>query len=208
MSKLPDTHVKHYQQFKSVIESRLTDFAHVKQESYFYELCYCLCTPQSKAVNALRVVNVLREKQFFELGFNPEEVLRDKSQYIRFHNQKSVSLLKARENWSLIEMIVSDTATDILQKRESLVKHVRGLGMKEASHFLRNIGMNGVAIIDRHVLKHLVLCGVFREIPRLTSKKDYLTIERQWFDYCYEIGLKQEIVDLLFWSYETGQVLK
>jgi len=208
MSTLPDTHVKHYQQFKSVIESRLTDFVHVKPESYFYELCYCLCTPQSKAVNASKVVEILQEKQFFECGFNPEEILRDNSHYIRFHNQKSISLLRARENWCNIEMIVTDDTIDIMQKRDSLVKHVRGLGMKEASHFLRNIGMFGVAIIDRHVLKHLVLCGVFREIPRLTSKKDYLTIERQWFDYCYTIRLKQEIVDLLFWSFETGHVLK
>ncbi|HRE56329.1 MAG TPA: hypothetical protein PLW09_00790 [Candidatus Kapabacteria bacterium] len=208
MSIFPDTHVIHYNKFKSEIENRLSDFKNVKPESYFYELCYCICTPQSKAVHANRVVQVLQERQFFEIGFNPEETLRDGSHYIRFHSQKALSLLKARENWYEIQLMITDTATDIKQKRDSLAKHVRGLGMKEASHFLRNIGMFGVAIIDRHVLKHLVLCGVFCEMPRLISKKDYLTIERQWFDYCYEIGIAQEIVDLLFWSYETGHVLK
>lgn len=208
MSSFPDTHLKHYHIFKDTIHQRLQEFKDVKPESYFYELCYCLCTPQSKALHANKVDQQLQAQSFFELGFNPEMILRDKSHYIRFHSQKSLSLMKARHDWQEIFTILTNATMTTFQKREQLAKSVRGLGMKEASHFLRNIGMFGVAIIDRHVLKHLVQCGVYGEVPRLNSKKDYLSIERQWFDYCCEIGIPQEEVDLIFWSYETGHVLK
>lgn len=208
MSSFPDTHLKHYHVFKDTIRQRLHEFKEVKPESYFYELCYCLCTPQSKAIHADQVVRQLQERLFYENGFNPESILRNKAHYIRFHSQKSISLMKARHEWQEIFSIITNAETSIFHKRDQLAKSVRGLGMKEASHFLRNIGKFGVAIIDRHVLKHLVHCGVYCEVPRLSSKKDYLSIERQWFDYCCEIGIPQEEVDLIFWSYETGHVLK
>jgi N-glycosylase/DNA lyase len=38
--------------------------------------------------------------------------------------------------------------------------------MKEASHFLRNIGFTEIAVIDRHILKHLKAEGLVRKIHK------------------------------------------
>ncbi len=207
MREFPEKLKLHYEENKEKIKATLQQFRQVEKESYFYELCYCLCTPQSKAVNAETVVRILKEMDFQNRAVDIETILGNGKHYIRFHKQKSISLEKAKEEWGNIECIILSEAS-AEQKRELLVRNVRGLGMKESSHFLRNIGTFGLAIIDRHVLKHLVTCGVFSELPTIRTIKDYYRIERQWFDYCGEVNIIQEEMDLVFWSYETGFVLK
>src|SRR5256885_1237436 len=67
---------------------------------------------------------------------------------------------------------------DRKELREFLVDNVKGLGMKEASHFMRNIGIGkDLAILDRHILKNLKLYGVVDEIPNSLTQKKYLDIE-------------------------------
>jgi N-glycosylase/DNA lyase len=92
--------------------------------------------------------------------------------------------------------------------RDWLVENVDGLGLKEASHFLRNTGVFGHAILDRHVLKNLVKMGVISEIPKSLGRKNYLVIEEKFKRYAAESGFSVEELDLLFWSDETGFVFK
>jgi N-glycosylase/DNA lyase len=94
------------------------------------------------------------------------------------------------------------------EKREYLVKNVKGLGLKEASHFLRNIGHNNLAILDRHILKNLHKLGVIEEVPRSLTKKAYLDIEEKFKRFSKKIGITMDELDLLFWSMETGKVFK
>ena len=61
--------------------------------------------------------------------------------------------------------------------RAWLVREVKGLGWKEASHFLRNIGFRDLAILDRHILRNLRRHGVIRTIPASLPEKRYLAIE-------------------------------
>ena len=95
-----------------------------------------------------------------------------------------------------------------MEKRILLVGTIDGMGMKEASHFLRNIGYCGLAILDRHILKHLVLCHVYDELPKIGSAKKYLEIEAMFSEFCDMFGIPIDEMDLLFWSYETGVILK
>ncbi len=53
---------------RDAIASRLSDFSAVPRSEYFYELLYCLLTPQSSAVNAGKAIDVLRERGFREGG--------------------------------------------------------------------------------------------------------------------------------------------
>jgi N-glycosylase/DNA lyase len=80
--------------------------------------------------------------------------------------------------------------------------------MKEASHFLRNIGERNLAILDRHIFKHLKRLGVIKEIPRSVTKRRYLEIEKKWHKYANKIGILLDELDLLFWSMETGEIRK
>jgi len=197
-----------YAERKHAIQARLSDFARVPQSEYFYELAYCLMTPQSSAVHAERVVAVLRGQDFLETGFDPEQLLRTKEHYIRFHKNKSKYLLAIRQTLGDILAALSNGHSSEVM-REWLVNNVKGLGYKEASHFLRNIGRNdGLAILDRHILRNLRRYGVIRSIPESLSRKRYLSIERRFKRFAEMIGIPLDELDLLFWSNETGEIRK
>ncbi|MBI3259562.1 MAG: DNA lyase [Ignavibacteriae bacterium] len=195
-----------YQKQHIEIKQKLEDFTNVKPEEYFYELCFTLCTPQSKAKNAIRVIGILKEMNFKNEMFNPAEILRLPEHYIRFHNQKGISLMQARQNYATIEQEILSSSS-AYQKREWLVRNVRGIGMKEAAHFLRNIGIFGTAILDRHILKHLASCGVI-DAPVSLSPSLYIEIEKKWQKFSDWVGIPLDEMDLLFWSQETGEILK
>ncbi|MBS1536774.1 MAG: DNA lyase [Bacteroidetes bacterium] len=195
-----------YNNQSEAIRERLDDFANVPQEEYFYELCFTLCTPQSKAKNAIQVVNILKQRNFQNEPFNPSDILRRPEHYIRFHNQKGISLLQAQANYRQIEKEILSSSS-AYEKREWLVRNVRGMGMKEAAHFLRNIGIFGTAILDRHILKHLTAYGVI-ELPPSLTKAQYLDIEARWQEFATWAKIPIDEMDLLFWSIETGEILK
>ena len=93
--------------------------------------------------------------------------------------------------------------------REWLVENVKGLGYKEASHFLRNIGLGeDLAILDRHILKNLVLLGVIDEVPSSPTKRIYLEIEKKMAAFSKKAGIPMGQLDLLLWYKEAGEVFK
>jgi N-glycosylase/DNA lyase len=191
----------------AAIRNRLADFAAVAPDDYFYELVYCLLTPQSSAVNAGTVVDRLREADLLHREIALESVLRDPSHYIRFHNTKARWLREARADIAAIVGTIIDTH-DSAALRVWLIRHVNGLGWKEASHFLRNIGRRNLAILDRHILKNLVRYGVLRSRPKTLTPKRYLAIERRFMGFADEMQISMDELDLLFWSLETGLILK
>ena len=90
-----------------------------------------------------------------------------------------------------------------------LVKKIKGIGYKEASHFLRNIGFSDeVAILDRHILKNIKKLGVIKEIPKTITPKKYLEIEKKIEKYCKKIEIPMDHFDLLLWYLEAGEVFK
>jgi N-glycosylase/DNA lyase len=197
-----------YNQRKYAIQARLKDFSRVPPSEYFYELAYCLMTPQSSAVHADRVVAILRENKFLETGFDPEEILRRKEHYIRFHRNKSRYLLLTRQSKDVVLSAVKNMRSSA-SLRDWLVKNVKGLGYKEASHFLRNIGRNdGLAILDRHILRNLQRHRAIRTIPASVTRKQYLSIEKRFKIFAETIGIPLDELDLLFWSMETGEIRK
>ena len=197
-----------YASKKSAIRDRLAEFAAVPSSEYFYEMVYCLLTPQSSAVHEDKVVAYLKAAHFQLQEFNPESILRQKECYIRFHKTKSQHLIRLKNEFSsvLTEINQPKTAIDL---RDYLVKNVYGLGMKEATHFLRNIGKNdGLAILDRHILRTLKRLRIIREIPDSLSRKRYLEIEQRFKEFAEHIDIPLDELDLLFWSIETGEIRK
>jgi N-glycosylase/DNA lyase len=206
--KLPDYLIIRYNELKYQIRKRLDEFKQFKNTlDCFYELCFCLCTPQSKAKNAQKVELELRKRDFYNKPFNPVRLLLKKENYIRFHNQKASRLINVRKQFpSIIQILESNKSPG--EKRIWLVENINGIGMKEASHYLRNIGYSGLAIFDRHILKHLVECGLYVELPDISSIKKYLEIEQDFIEFSRSINISIDELDLLFWGYETGVILK
>jgi N-glycosylase/DNA lyase len=206
-SKLPDYIDEKYNLLKLKIRKRLKEFSQVPESDYFYELCFCICTPQSKAKNAIQVVEKLKKSDFHNNPFNPINILADKQHYIRFHNQKAKRLLNLIEDLPKVKNILNSKASPF-EKRNGIKEIINGFGYKESSHFLRNIGYRNLAILDRHILKHLVICKVLKEIPKINSAKQYFHIEKKFLDFSEKVQIPLDELDLLFWSYETGEILK
>ena len=189
------------------ISNRLKEFARVPKPEYFYELIYCLLTPQSSAVNAEKAIRLLRNNDFQNRTIEVEPLLHQKEFYIRFHKTKAKHLLLLKEDYPIIAQHLTNGSASI-ELRMWLVKNVNGLGWKEASHVLRNIGHRDLAILDRHILKNLVRAGVLKQLPKTLTAKWYLRIEQQFLAFSKQIGISMDELDLLFWSMETGEVLK
>ena len=192
---------------RRAIRDRLGEFAAVPSGEYFYELVYCLLTPQSSAVNAGKAVHHLKENEFHQQEIDPEQLLHQKEFYIRFHKTKAKHLLRLKEQFPVIASHLSNGSSSH-ELREWLVKNVKGLGWKESSHFLRNIGHRNLAILDRHILKNLVRSGVLGRLPKTLTAKRYLSIEKKFKKFSDQIEIPMDELDLLFWSMETGQILK
>jgi N-glycosylase/DNA lyase len=197
-----------YEERKDAIRARLADFHRVPPSEYLYELLYCLLTPQTKAEHAEAAVSKLRRLSFDTEPIDPEPILADRAHYIRFHKTKAQHLLRIKQTMQHIADAVANGASSF-ERREWLVKNVKGFGYKEATHFLRNIGKNdGLAILDRHILRNLKRYGVIRSLPTSLTRKRYLAIERRFKNFADELGIPVDELDLLFWSMETGEIRK
>lgn len=205
-----------YEMRKGDIERRLKEFKELFENSnddrIFAELIFCLLTPQSKAKICWKAVENLMEKDLLIRG-SYEQVLRE-LKGVRFKKNKAKYIIEARktftrENEIRIKSVIS-SFSDSKKAREWLVKNVKGMGYKEASHFLRNIGFGeDLAILDRHILKNLRLLGVIEDMPKKTlTKKRYMEIENKMREFSRDIGIPLSHLDLLFWSKETGEIFK
>ena len=82
------------------------------------------------------------------------------------------------------------------------------MGYKEASHFLRNIGLKGYAILDKHILNSLVEFKVIDEIKMPMTRKVYREIEQKLRIFSNEIEIPMDELDLLLWSRRNGKIMK
>jgi N-glycosylase/DNA lyase len=198
-----------YRERKDEIRRRLEEFKRVDRKDYFYELVYCLLTPQTSAQNAAAAVDRLRINDFQNRDIDPTPLLHDTTYYIRFHHTKARRLHELKGLLDRVFDILDNESWSAFDRREGLVDSVKGLGLKEATHFLRNIGRNeGLAILDRHILRNLHRYGVIEEIPRSLSPVRYYSIEKEFAAFARACDISLDELDLLFWSYETGVILK
>lgn len=93
--------------------------------------------------------------------------------------------------------------------RNHLAKNIKGYGLKEASHFLRNIGKGeGIAILDRHILKNMFYAKVIDEIPSSISKKLYFELEQKFLEFADRLNIDSQHLDFILWYKEANEVFK
>ena len=200
---------------KPDIDNRINEFKLIWKEAdekrLFQELAFCILTPQSKAKNAWRAVSSLYESGIL---FNAtSEKISNELNIVRFKNNKARYIIDARNLFAnsdgfKIKNLLND-AGGVFEKRKWLVKNVKGIGFKEASHYLRNIGfVENIAILDRHILKNLKIYNVINEIPKSLTFDKYIRIENKMKDFSREINISLEFLDFVFWYKETGEIFK
>ena len=194
---------KSYETKKDLINQRLDEFKKEKNDDeLFAELAFCLLTPQSKAKLCWLSIENLKIKG---LLYSHSKAIRPWITTVRFCDNKSRYIEEAQKKFPSVKEVLKKEPE---QAREWLVKHIKGYGYKEASHFLRNIGILNFAILDRHILKNLKKYGVIKEIPKSLTPKKYKEIEKQMKEFSAVVGISLAELDLLFWSQETGEVFK
>ncbi len=202
-----------YRAQRGRIALRLKDFRRSRRagpRTLFEELSFCLLTPQSKAESCDRIIKDLKNNGLLFKSSGPQ--LWPYLKRTRFYRKKSQYLIAARK-WFFKKGAAGLTARLLAQgpvaAREWLVAHVKGLGYKEASHFLRNIGWGeDLAILDIHILRRLRDLGVIREVPNGLTARRYLEIEARLKAFAREVRIPVGHLDLLFWSMGTGKIFK
>ncbi|MDR3125384.1 MAG: N-glycosylase/DNA lyase [Endomicrobium sp.] len=206
---------KFWQKVYPIILNRLNHFdtvwVNACEEEIFAELIFCLFTPQSKAVTCWAAVNDLANRNMIFSA--PDTEIAKTIEHVRFRNNKAKYVIKARKLFTSNNKIRTKeklaSFKNIFEARLWLVKNIKGLGYKEAGHFLRNIGIGkNLAILDRHILKNLKIYGAINEIPKTLTTKTYLEIEKQMQNFSTKIGIPMSHLDMLFWCKNTGGIFK
>jgi N-glycosylase/DNA lyase len=204
-----------YKTIRDKVTERVEAFREISQrgdeEEIFTELVFCLFTPQSKAQSCWAAVERIRKANLLCEGTRRQ--LIPLMEGVRFMYTKADNLIRARslfiiQGRPIIHSLINSLGSS-RQQRDWLVANVRGLGYKEASHFLRNVGHGlDLAILDRHILRNLCVCGSIDNLPATLPRKTYLAIE----DCMRALGEKTNIplshLDLVLWYKQTGSIFK
>ena len=192
---------------RDLVKTRIKEFEETgckTEGEIFKELCFCILTANFKAQQAIKI--------WLEIGDGfltlPESQLTERLKELghRFPRVRAEYIVKARKYAYSLKDIVKSFKNE-MKLREWLVKNVDGLGYKEASHFLRNIGFKDFAIIDFHILDILSRYGIIKK-PKALTKTKYLEIEGVLRNIARKMKLSLAELDLYLWYMETGKVLK
>ncbi len=176
----------------------------------FSELCFCLLTANSSALTGIKLQSLIDIEGFKNMSL--EELERTiSSAGHRFARQRAERIVKARESFERVMELIEGSRDgkairDLLSDTCSKYK-VEGFGLKEASHFLRNIGFEDVAIVDRHIFRYLKEKKLLPDYKTIT-RRVYLEAERKLEEICQELGMSQAELDLYIFYRKTGRVLK
>lgn len=195
-----------------LVEEKVKEFLETNKadnERWFEELVFCILTANSSAITGLKAVEKLKKKNLLLEGSKEEveKALREAGH--RYAKRRAEYIILARKYSSNLK----DTLTSIdsiYKKREWLAKNIKGIGMKEASHFLRNVGYFNLAIIDRHIIRILKTHNLVNPtLDRKTiTKKKYIKIENLMKRIARKLNMKPGILDLYLWYMSTGKILK
>jgi len=189
-----------------IVEKRIEDFKNIDRESndeLFKEICFCLLTANFNAEKSIKIQNEIGE---CFLTDSKEELSKKLRNYgHRFPNARAEYISKSLKCKDKLKEIVQFQDKKAL--RDWIVNNIKGLGYKEASHFLRNVGFDDYAIIDFHIIDILTDYNLIKK-PKTLTKKKYIEIENLLRRLANKTGLTLAELDLYLWYLDTGKILK
>ena len=202
---------------KKEIRARLDQFREVWRKGddtqFWEELVFCIFTAGASARMGFRAVEAVRP---LLMNGEREEMtlaLRNAGAH-RFPVERPgyivVTRTYLREHCEMALRKELKSFVDPIERRDWLAqeKQIKGLGYKEASHFLRNIGLTGHAILDKHVMSCLMDLKVVETPKPPVTRARYLEIEERLKVFAQDIRIDFDELDLVLWSMKTGEVLK
>ena len=200
---------------RAEIRARLAEFEEVwraaSDERLWEELVFCIFTAGASARMGLNSVEAVRG--LLARGTH-EEVAGALQSKHRYPNSRSGYIVVTREyleqdcRMRLRERL--EGFSDPIARRDWLARErgIKGLGYKEASHFLRNVGLRGYAILDKHILRSLAEIGVIETPQPPSTRARYLATEERLRAFARDVAIDFDELDLVLWSMKTGEILK
>jgi len=197
------------------IRRRLSEFAATgrngSDEKLWEEMVFCFFTGGCSARMGLNAIDAVRPLLFTG---DQAELAGALTGVHRYPNARARYIVASREflkehcGLRLRKKLRSFECR--LERRDWLVreKGIKGLGYKEASHYLRNVGFRGYAILDKHVLNCLAELKIIDEPKPPNTRARYLTIEDELKQLTDATGIDFDELDLVLWSMKTGVILK
>jgi len=196
MNQLDDLK-KFYELKKSGIREFINTCSYKDEECLFGELCFCICTPQSRAKYCREAINKLKaDKKLFTASLDE---LGKYLKSVRFPEVKAQRIIEAREKLPELKTMLKSE-----KLREWLMENINGLGQKESAHFMRNIGFKGLPIIDVHIQNFLKKTGKYKDEGSLTKKR-YNELENKFLELAKELKIPPEELDIAIWLYQSGE---
>jgi N-glycosylase/DNA lyase len=200
---------------KTEIRARLQEFEAVwasgSDARLWEEMVFCFFTGGCSARMGLRSVEAVRP---LLLTGTHEELMNALVGRHRYPRARAGYIVASRDfleaDCRLELRCRLEGFADPLARRDWLVKEkrIKGLGYKEASHFLRNIGLKGYAILDKHILRSLAELKIIDDPKPPNTRSKYLTTEERLKNLATLTGIDFDELDLVLWSMKTGEILK
>ncbi|MEM1550621.1 MAG: N-glycosylase/DNA lyase [Candidatus Bathyarchaeia archaeon] len=156
---------------RNIIDARIREFLENRRKSpaeIFKELCFCILTANFSAEKSIKIQSEI-DNGFLNLS---KSKLAERLRILGhpYPNARAKYIVEARKVINQLWEILR-SPHDEKSIREWLVKNVKGIGYKEASHFLRNMGFTNVAIVDRHILSVLTKYKLIKKRKSLSRLK-------------------------------------
>ena len=201
-----------YSRRKDAIEAQLSEFRKLRESAddrrILEELAFCILTSAVGPRVGLKSLEAIKEilpdgsEDEIEAGLKGIHKYPEKAYYI-VHTRE---YLKKEYGFRLRGLV--DSFDDPQERRDffALNKDIKGLGFTQSSHFLRNIGFSGYAILDKNVVKALHGLGIIDSPKPPATRKKYIEIEGKMKSFAEELGIGIEELDMLLWSIKTGRI--
>lgn len=197
------------------IRARLDEFQNVRDEGsderLWEELVFCIFTAGASARMGLRSIAAVRP--LLKRGGH-DELTAALSGVHRYPRARSGYIVETRaflrDDCRLRLRERLENFADPVERRDWLARErgIKGLGYKESSHFLRNVGFRGYGILDKHILRSLAELGVIDSPQPPTTRARYLASEERLRRFARDIRIDFDELDLVLWSMKTGEILK
>lgn len=204
-----------HRQRRKEIRARLREFAEIGRSgsdlNFLEEMVFCFFTGGCSAKMGLSALEAVRP---ILLTADQPELAKALIGHHRYPNPRSKYVVWSRD------FLIREHGMKLRKKlkrfechferRDWLVreKGIKGLGYKEASHYLRNIGYKGYAILDKHVLNCLAELKIIDDAKPPNTHSRYLTVEEKLKQLTDMTQIDFDELDLVLWSMKTGAILK
>lgn len=189
---------------RSGIVSLPTFRRRTEPQEIWFELAFCIVSSQERTRNAKFAAEVLAEK-YDDLLKCSDTLAAVKSAFseryisLRFQNRKSEHLASSWKKFQMdCQVLVDiDTAFETASEaRRYLTQNFLGIGPKQASMLLRNVGWGeDLAIIDSHISRISWLI-----LPDRSPTETYDSLESKLRTFARERSIKLEELDVILWS--------